>query len=229
MRSLDVIAVFKNLPPEALAQVQQRCAWRHYQPRELIVDYLDPSNDVYFICEGEARVSLYSALGKAVTFCDLRTGDMFGEVAALDNAARSASIEALTDCIVASMSAAAFQELLLSEPTVTQSLLRNLVGKIRELTTRVYEFSVLAVSNRIQAELLRLAKLARREGKSATIAAMPTHAEIANRTSTHREAVTRELNQLARLGLIERRGHALLVKDVERLADIVNEATGDRI
>ena len=76
--------------------------------------------------------------------------------------------------------------------------------KIRALTTRVYEFSTLAVKNRIQAELLRLARLASGDGKRARVAPAPTHSEIASRVATHREAVTRELNRLARLGLIER-------------------------
>jgi CRP/FNR family cyclic AMP-dependent transcriptional regulator len=57
------------------------------------------------------------------------------------------------------------------------------------------------------------------EGKSARISAPPTHSEIASRISTHREAVTRELNRLSRLGIIERKGGAILVKDVKRLAD----------
>ena len=106
-------------------------------------------------------------------------------------------------------------------------LLPQLVTKIPALTTRVYEFSTLAVSNRIQAELLRLASLADPAGKAARIAPAPTHTEIASRVSTHREAVTRELARLSRIGLIERERNALLVKDVERLAEMVHEATGE--
>ena len=107
------------------------------------------------------------------------------------------------------------------------ALLSQFVAKIRTLTTRVYEFSALAVSNRIQAELLRLAKLAPEDGKSVLIAAAPTHSEIASRISTHREAVTRELNRLSRLGIIERKGSALLIKDIDRLAEMVHEVTGE--
>ena len=125
------------------------------------------------------------------------------------------------------MTASAFQRLLAKEPTVAQALLPQLVTKIRALTTRVYEFSTLAVNNRIQAELLRLANLAPRQGKSARIVPAPTHVEIASRISSHREAVTRELNRLSRIGVIERQGSALIVKDVDRLAKMVHEATGE--
>jgi CRP-like cAMP-binding protein len=152
---------------------------------------------------------------------------MFGEYAAIDGARRSATIEARTKCHVASMAGPTFRELLQQEPALMLALLRQFVSKIRTLTTRVYEFSALAVSNRIQAELLRLAKLVPQQGKSARINAAPTHSEIASRISTHREAVTRELNRLSRLGIIERKGSAMIVKDVQRLAEMVHEATGE--
>lgn len=226
-RSLANVAVFADLSPDCLARIERRCAWRRYGAGEPIVDYLDASRDVFFIASGEARVSIYSLLGKDVIFCDLRPGDMFGELAAIDGAPRSAGIEARSDCLVASLSAGAFREVLQSEPKVTLALLGQLVAKVRGLTTRVYEFSALAVANRIQAEVLRMANLAPRYGKSARIAAPPTHAEIAGRVSTHREAVTRELNRLSRVGVIERRDGALIVKDVERLTEMVQDATGE--
>ena len=227
VQSLDGIAVFQGLPPDTLTRLQSRCSWRHYEPEEPIIDYLDTSDDVFFVVAGEARANIYSLLGRVVTFCDLVPGDMFGEYAAIDGVPRSASIEARTSCVVASMSGATFRQVSQTEPAVTQALLRHLVAKIRTLTTRVYEFSALAVANRIQAEVLRLAKLAHKEGKTARIAVAPTHAEIANRISTHREAVTRELNRLARLGVIEREGRALVVKDVDRLAAMIQEVTGE--
>lgn len=226
-QSLENVSVFSGIPADTLSRIQKRCGWRHYEPGEPIVDHLDASDDVFFITAGEARVSIYSLAGKAVTFTDLGPGDMFGEYAAIDGARRSATIEARTSCHVASMSGAAFRELLQSEPAVMLALLRQFVSKIRSLTTRVYEFSALAVNNRIQAELLRLARLAPTDGKGARIASAPTHSEIASRISTHREAVTRELNRLSRLGIIERRGGALLVKDVDRLAAMVHEVTGE--
>jgi CRP-like cAMP-binding protein len=184
-QSLEAFSVFAGLIPDTLASIQRRCAWRRYEPHEPIIEYLDTSNDVFFVVAGDARVSIYSVDGKVVTFCDVGPGEMFGELAAIDDGPRSTSIEARTRCLVASMSAAAFRELLESEPVVCQSVLRYFATKIRDLTRRVYEFSALAVSNRIQAEVLRLAMSAPRQGEAAHIDLAPTHAEIASRTSTH--------------------------------------------
>ena len=127
------------------------------------------------------------------------------------------------------MPAKEFRKLLKAEPVVAEAVIRELVRNVRTLTKRVYEFSTLALNNRIQAELLRLAGLATREGKGARINPAPIHAEIASRVSTHREAVTRELNRLSRVGIIERRRGALVVHDLDRLAAMLNEMTGETI
>jgi len=224
---LEKVGIFSCLSAEALAALRKRCAWRKYEAGEEIVGHLDSSNEVYFITDGEARANIYSALGKAVTFTDLGPGDLFGEIAAIDGGPRSASIEARTRCIVASMPGAVFREVLNAEPGVAQALLQRLVVRIRALTTRIYEFSSLAVKNRIQAEILRLARLVPCDGNKVSIEVAPTHAEIASRVSTHREAVTRELNRLSRLGVLEQKGRALVVKDIERLEELVHEMTGE--
>jgi CRP/FNR family cyclic AMP-dependent transcriptional regulator len=225
--SLKGIAIFAGLPPEAIERIERRCAWKRYAPGEPILDYLDKSDDVFFIALGEVRVTIYSTVGKAVSFREMTAGEIFGEFPAIDGGSRSASVEARTNCLIASMPGSSFRELLQTEPGIAHALLPRLVKTIRALTNRVYEFSTLAVNNRIQAELLRLASLGPQDGKSARIVPAPTHVEIASRVSTHREAVTRELNRLSRIGIIERRGGTLLVKDVERLAGMVHDATGE--
>ena len=54
----------------------------------------------------------------------------------------------------------------------------------------------------------------------------PTHADIASRVSTRREAVTKELSRLHDMGLIERRGKSLVVRDLARLSRMIDEVKG---
>ena len=225
--SLAGINIFSGLPLEGVAAIHRCCSWRRYSAGESILDYLDQSDAVFFVAEGEVYVTIYSTTGKAVSFRNLGPGSIFGEYGAIDGAPRCASVEARTLCLIASMGAGAFRKLLETESVVSQALIRDLVKNIRGLTKRVYEFSTLAVNNRIQGELLRLASLAPKEGKSARVAPAPTHSEIASRVSTHREAVTRELNRLSRVGIIERQDKALIIRDVEKLTAILHEMTGE--
>ncbi len=104
--------------------------------------------------------------------------------------------------------------------------MKQLAGSVRGLTERVFEFSALAVRNRVHAELLRLARNHMTGENTSKIQPAPTHAELASRISTHREAVTRELNRLSKDGLIERQASSLVIHDVERLANLVQNVVG---
>jgi len=144
--SLEGVALLKGLSADTLGRIQKTCTWRRYESEEPIVEYLDRSDDVFFLVSGEARVIVYSLTAKVVSFHDLGPGDMFGELPAIDGRPRSASVEARTSCLVASMKASEFHELLRQEPVVMQAVLRQLVSTIRRLSTRVYEFSAAIMS-----------------------------------------------------------------------------------
>ncbi len=73
--SLEGIALLQGLPPESLAALRDSCSFRRYEPEEPIVEYLDRSEDVFFLVSGEARVIVYSLAGKVVNFHDLGPGD----------------------------------------------------------------------------------------------------------------------------------------------------------
>jgi CRP-like cAMP-binding protein len=223
-RSLQNAFILRNVTDSARFKLERQCAWRNVSEKNCIIDYQDSTNDVYFLITGKARVIIYSASGKAVAFRDLGPGDVFGEFAAIDGQLRSATVEAVEPCFLAVIRAADFREVLAREPTIMAAMLEHAIAQIRSLTARIYEFSTLAVNNRIQAELLRLAQQGQIQAGATRLTPAPTHLEIASRISTHREAVSRELSRLARLGLIERRGPALVIKDVTRLARMVHEA-----
>jgi CRP-like cAMP-binding protein len=158
-----------------------------------------------------------------VTFRDLDAGDYFGEVAAVDGEPRSADVFALDRALVASMPPAAFWRLLREEPLVAERILRRLAGLVRGLSERVIDLSTLGVQNRIHAELLRLAREAGVSGNTARIDPAPKHADLAGRVSTYREQVTRELSALVKLGILERGGQALVVRDVAGLQRLVEQ------
>ena len=83
--------------------------------------------------------------------------------------------------------------------------------------------STLSVRQRIYSELLRLARPVPSGGTGAIISPPPTHAELASRVSTHREAVTRELKALERARHLERRSGAFVLLDPDRLRRMIEE------
>ena len=219
--SLSGIELFDGLGGSDRDALARLCRWHRYTAHQYIIGHRDETNDVYFIVGGRVRVTIFSPSGKEVSFRDLSAGKSFGELSAIDGATRSAAVIALSDTVLASMSAEAFRRVLNDRPDVAAKMMQYLAGLVRKLSDRVVEFSALAVRNRIHAELLRLARDQGYDGNTAIIMPAPTHADIASRVSTHREAVTRELNALARDGLIERRDGAFVIADAARLTQLV--------
>ncbi len=203
------------------------CRAHYYQPNDRVVSHQDTSTDVYFIVSGRVRVTIFSRSGKEVSFRDLGAGQVFGDLSAIDGEPRSATVVSLGETMIISMPAEIFWQALQDHPGVSAAMLKELTKLVRRLSERVVEFSTLGVKNRIHAELLRLAREHSQDEKTAIIQPAPTHGEIASRVSTHREAVTRELNHLAQTGLIERRRGSLVVLDVGRLARLVEDVQSD--
>jgi CRP-like cAMP-binding protein len=219
--------VLAKLSDAALESLSRRCKWRQHGAGEQILGRQDFSTDVFFLLAGTARAISYSSEGKAVVFADLKPGAMFGEIAAIDRKPRSASIEALEACEIASLSADEFEQLMLREPSVAVAALRQVTANVRRLSERVFEFSTLAVQNRIHAELLRLAGRPEQRRSEVTLSPAPSLADIADRISTHREAVSRELSRLTAIGLLRRDKAGLVITDVAKLREWVNEAKGE--
>jgi len=224
--NLSVVNLFAGLAEEEREAAARSCVWRWFQAGEQVIAQEDKTSDIYFIVRGRARAVIYSACGKTVAFREMGPGEFFGEFAAIDSQPRSAGIEALERCRIARMAQSDFQELLRAQPDISAALMVHFVAQIRSLTARVFEFSTLGVKNRIHAELLRLARGGLRDGNTATIAVFPTRAEIASRISTHREAVTREMSNLAKCGLVGKCGDGLRVNDIAQLERMVAEASG---
>lgn len=225
--TLSGIAIFRGLGVEQCRALERRCAWRRFTAGQQIVAHRDPTRTVFFIVQGRARAKIYALTGREVTFRDIDEGEMFGEFAAIDGGARSAGVEAVTDALVAVMAPEVFREAITGYPPVAQAMLERFVRQLRALTERVFEFSALAVRQRIHAELLRLAVPNDRGDNTARISPIPTQALIASRISTHREAVAREMARLAGLGIIGRDRRALVIRDLARLRRLASEASGD--
>lgn len=194
---------------------------------QMILDYGVRSTEVYVILEGHVQAELYSPNGREVILGTLGPGAIFGEVAAIDEAPRSATVVATSDCRLARIEGAAFREAVLGDPAAAEWLARQLMGRIRGLTERIFEMNTLAVRDRLHCELLRLCLSAGIHDNRAVIEDAPTHGQLAARIGTHREGVTRELQHLVREGIVQQDRRRLTVNDVRALAEIVRAAAGD--
>jgi CRP/FNR family cyclic AMP-dependent transcriptional regulator len=219
--SLAGIPLFASLDPADLRTLDSRCRWRIVRAGEWANDYPLHGTDIFFILKGRARVVI-GPPGHELILADYREGEFFGQLAALDGHSRSTGVRAISDTVVARMPAAVFYETMHRYPSVCDKVIARLVDTIRSLTARANEQAHLDVRERLCAELLRLSR--RTFDGRVVVSPPPTHAELAGRIGTHREAVTKLLNALDREGVISRARGAIVLTRPEFLCRIVTEA-----
>lgn len=215
-------AIFAALEPDARAALARKFRQRTLEPGEMLLSRDDVSDEVYFIATGTLRILMYSAGGKVVPFRDLGPGETIGELAALDRQPRSASVECCTAAEILLLDGASFRDLVAREASVANALLRTAIAYVRDLSDRLFELRSLDAPARIALEIVRHARLVSNGGNSAMLSPAPRHSDIADRAGSHREAVARFMSKLARAGLVERRGRALLVRDIAGLTALAN-------
>jgi CRP/FNR family cyclic AMP-dependent transcriptional regulator len=174
---------------------------------------------------GSVRVLGFAEAGKAVSFADIAAGQVFGEFSAVDGLPRSASVVALTDCHVGRLTSRDLRSVMLAEPTIAIGLLELIVGKACILTDRVFEFSRLPTDSRLHIELLRMSGLLENDFPGAIIDPAPTHQAIAERISSHRDGVTRELNRLRDEGVLLHSRGLIEIRDGNALRGMVNRTS----
>ncbi len=216
--SLARSPLFASLAAKEIDALDTRCVWRKVRAGEWLIDDQSEGADVFFVLSGHARVVM-GASGREIILHDIRDGEYFGELSAIDGKPRSAGIIAITDTVVARMSGPVFREVVHAHPGVADNILAKLVAVIRALDNRASEHANLGVRERLCAELLRLGRTTA-DGRL-VVSPPPTHAELAARISTGREAVTKLLNALERQGAISRARGAIALADPERLRRII--------
>jgi CRP-like cAMP-binding protein len=227
-KTVAVLQALKDVLPDPLGELlEPHARLVTLRPGQIIIGHQDRTTDVFVVIEGSLRVELFSLNGREVILADVGPGELIGEFAALDEEPRSASVAATGACTLASIAGDVFSTMVLSNPQTANWFARRLVRHIRLLNERNFELNALAVRSRLHCELLRLSIDAGIADNRAVIAPAPTHAQLASRIGSHREAVTRELQYLQKQDVIALQNREIDVIDIAKLTKIVRAASGD--
>ena len=216
--NLDGIRLLTPLSPAHRSALAARCAWRRFKPGEVVLSREADDRDVLCLVSGRVRVVNYAASGREIAYAMVEPGAHVGELAALDGGPRSASVEAIDACLIAFLPSGPFHELLLAHPQLAVGMLKNLARIIRQTDERITELSVLSAMQRIYREIHRLARPL--PGGGVGISPLPTQEQLAAVVGTTRETVARALGQLARDGIVLRRGRELLIRQPALLEEL---------
>lgn len=131
---LKTISIFVETPDEALADVAALMDEVDARAGEVIFEKGDLGNSMYIIVDGRVRVH-----DGELTINFLGKQDVFGEMAALDPEARSATVTAVEDTRLFRISQAALYELMAKRTGVTHGIIHILCQRLRARTHEMAE------------------------------------------------------------------------------------------
>ena len=222
MDSLSQIPLFKGVDDATIERQSMRCAWRSYEENELIIDYEDDTRDVRFIIDGKVRIILRIATGKEVILTEMREGEFFGEIAAIDEEGRSANVTALNRTRICAMPQSVFIEMVETQPSVNRAVMKTLATRCRDLNSRLAEHCFLQTKHRLYTELLRLSRPRLGHEGQRSISPPPTQKDLASRIGTRREVVSREIASLKRNRIVDKTTGALVLCDLPKLNALIS-------
>jgi CRP-like cAMP-binding protein len=105
----------------------------------------DLGDEMYIIIEGEVEISKRTSLETSKTLINLKTGDIFGEMAVIEKKPRSATAIATTQARLLSMDEGLFFSMIENNPDFAVKIVRILSERIRRSNSLI---QALAVTNR---------------------------------------------------------------------------------
>ena len=209
---LRTVPLFSELNDDAITSLGRLAARRKY-PKDTVVFFENEEGDsLFMILDGRIKVTILGDDGREIILTMLGEGDLFGEMALLDNEPRSATAIAVEESELLLLHRNDFQTTLMDNPAISAALIKVLSARLRRANHQISTLA-LDVYGRVARVILDMAREEGRRLKDGRIAfRRATHQEIANRIGTTRETVTRMLKDLERQGLVKIEGREIVLQ-----------------
>ena len=125
--ALRKVGLFKGMSKRSLVRIDQVSVVRNVLKDDILVAQGERGSDAMVVLGGSAAVTRGHRKLKVLT-----VGDVFGEMALLDDQPRSATVKALEPMRVIVINGPAFRKLMRDIPGLTDSLLATLSARLRE-------------------------------------------------------------------------------------------------
>lgn len=124
---LKAVPFFSGLSKRELDAVAREVDELDFPAGRELIRQGEFGHEFFVIVEGTAAV-----LQDGAEIAEMSPGDFFGELALLDAAPRTATVEAESEVLTMRLGRTAFQKVLDSEPKVALAMLRTLAARMRE-------------------------------------------------------------------------------------------------
>jgi len=216
IQTIAQLPFFVHLDEPALRQIAPLMHEQTFTPGQVIALEGDPCQAVYFVLHGLLRTRRMSLNGREQVLAYLGPGAAANLVSALDGRPNLATLDAVNQATVCTVSCSHFREILAAHQEVAVAVSQYLAAELRRL-------SDLAESLALHTVRTRLARFLLDYGASGEPPRHWTQEEIAAHIGTVREMVGRTLRSFADEGLIRRQRGRIVVANPQALE---REASG---
>jgi CRP/FNR family transcriptional regulator/CRP/FNR family cyclic AMP-dependent transcriptional regulator len=200
-------SLFVELAPNELEALARAAEQREFARDEVIFAMHERADGLFVVASGRVKVSIPSTEGKEIIIATLGPGQIFGEMALIDDEPRSASVVAQLATSTYRIRRFEFERLLDSHPGIARKLLRELSLRLRRANAQMESLVTLDVVGRLARFLIDLARQhGQLLGNGWVAVRRPTHQDIANSIGTTRETVTRLMSDLEQRGQVVNEG-----------------------
>jgi CRP/FNR family transcriptional regulator/CRP/FNR family cyclic AMP-dependent transcriptional regulator len=208
---LKNIPLFSTLSREQRGLIQSGCRTLSVSKDTVILHQKEHSDDLRVVLSGRVKVSLLSEDGREMVLDLLKDGDFFGELSLLDQEPRSATVTALDDSKILTLSREAFLNAIKGNPEIMLNILSVVVKRLRKADERIETLTFLDVKGRVAKMLTDLAHdKGEKQPDGGFKLQAPTHQWIASQIGASREAVTKAMKTLISEGLVTMQGREML-------------------
>jgi CRP-like cAMP-binding protein len=176
----------------------------------------DKSDRIFFLIEGRIKIGAYGSENKEITKAILTKGEVFGELALLDEKHRNDFAFVMEDCILCVVKAVDVLEQM--DYFLIYNLMKIVGTRLVDMEKRLESLMFQNSRTRVINFLLDFAsKKGHRVGFEIEVRKFITHQEIANLTSTSRQTVTTLLNNLRDRHILTYDRRRLLIRNMHEL------------
>jgi CRP/FNR family transcriptional regulator, cyclic AMP receptor protein len=177
-----------------------------------------PGQSLMAVLRGSVKISSLSDSGKEIVFTIFSAGDIFGEIAVLDGAERSADATAMTDCELLVLNRRELLPVLENRADLLMILLKMLCRKLRLTTEQVEDVTFRHLESRVAKALVQLAEgVGPHSTRRPSVELHVSQRELGNMAGGSRESVNKQLQIWHRQGLIDLGKSSIMIRDVEAI------------
>lgn len=187
------VPLFTGLSESQLEILASGTVRRNYPKGRTIVAEGEPSQSLYILLSGRAKVQRSDSEGKEVILAVLMSGEFFGEMSLIDDAPRSASVITLESCDFLAINKENFKAMLAQNADLGMSVMRGLVRRLREADKKIETLALLDVYGRVARVLLDFSE---NVGGERIVKSKLPRQEIAKMIGASREMVSRVMKGL---------------------------------